>query len=322
MNEPSEAWRRGRSCPLHYRYAPSVFAREPDLQADTLYVVGGLYGNRPALAAVLSMFSREQGRRALVFNGDFNWFNVDTEGFQAINAAVLSHTALRGNVETEIASDETDAGCGCAYPDSVPEADVARSNLILERLRETARRFPMLRQRLGRLPMHAVAQVGGLRIGVVHGDAESLAGWQFDVSALDDPAYRDRLTSIFAAAQVDGFASTHTCLPALREYRVAKRRHWVINNGAAGMPNFAGTRFGVLTRISLSPPSPDSSLYGLRAEGVFVDALPLRHDHAHWLEDFLANWPDGSPAYQSYHRRITAGPSYQVGLATPRSCEL
>ncbi len=315
MNDPTDSWRPGRSCPLDYRYPPSVFAREPDLQADTLYVVGGLYGNRPALETVLNMLSEERGSTALMFNGDFNWFDFDDETFEAINTAVLSHWALRGNVETELASDNASAGCGCGYPDSVPEADVSRSNQILEQLRDTARRFPALRARLGGLPMHAVARVGDLRIGIVHGDAESLAGWQFDVSALDDIGQRGHLGDIFTLARVDGFASSHTCLPALREFSAEDGKHWVINNGAAGMPNFRNAQFGLLSRISVHPAASGSSLYGLREKGVFVDALPIRYDHARWVYEFLANWAPGSPGYASYYERIVNGPTYQAERA-------
>jgi hypothetical protein len=39
----------GRICPVDYRYHPSTFARGAEFCADTAYVVGGLYGNRPAL---------------------------------------------------------------------------------------------------------------------------------------------------------------------------------------------------------------------------------------------------------------------------------
>jgi hypothetical protein len=42
----------GRVCPLDYRYAPSVTAREVEFHADTMYMIGRLYGNRPALDAV------------------------------------------------------------------------------------------------------------------------------------------------------------------------------------------------------------------------------------------------------------------------------
>lgn len=317
MKQAAEDARPGRNCPLHYRYPVATFAREPDLRADTLYVVGGLYGNLPALDAVLAMMAQEPGETALVFNGDFNWFNIGAEDFERINTAVLSHHALSGNVEAELAADDDSAGCGCGYPESVSDAEVERSNRILAQLRTTALRFPALRARLAQLPMHAVAQVGRLRIGLVHGDAQSLAGWQFDVAALDDEQRRPQLLELFAAAGVDGFASSHTCLPALREFARAGRRHWVINNGAAGMPNFAGTQFGVLSRFSLRPAPAQASLYGIAAGDIFIDALPVRYDHASWLERFRASWPPGTPAYESYWQRITGGPAFDLGRARP-----
>src|SRR3546814_12169657 len=67
---------------------------------------------------------------------------------------------------------------------------------------------PGLRERLGRLPMHAVAAVGGVRIGIVHGDVWSLAGWRFAQERLDEEA----IERAFDAADVSVFASSHTCL--------------------------------------------------------------------------------------------------------------
>ena len=110
----------GRSCPLHYRYPSAALAREPDLRVETLYVVGGLYGNRQALATALSLAAAEQPRATLVFNGDFNWFNVDDAGFAAVNGEVLRHAAMRGNVETELASDDGAAGRGGPHPPDIP----------------------------------------------------------------------------------------------------------------------------------------------------------------------------------------------------------
>ncbi|MBI4988837.1 MAG: hypothetical protein HZC23_08470 [Rhodocyclales bacterium] len=109
--------------------------RAPDFAADTLIVVGGLYGNRAAL--------------------------------DAAEARVQHHIALRGIVETELAGDDDRAGCGCAYPDDVSDAAVARSNAILARLRRTAQSIPATRRHLGGLPMHRVAAVVDLRIDAV-----------------------------------------------------------------------------------------------------------------------------------------------------------
>src|SRR5207302_10798619 len=104
--------RPGRSCPRHYRYPPAVFARAADLKAQSLYVVGGLYGNRFALDAVLAMARREGAPRGL--HGDCNWFNVEPAEFESINKTVLQHAAVRGHVETQIAGQDSRAGCGCA----------------------------------------------------------------------------------------------------------------------------------------------------------------------------------------------------------------
>jgi predicted phosphodiesterase len=296
----------GRSCPRHYRYSPAVFSGPAALHADALYVVGGLYGNVCALEAILAM-ARDEGA-ALVFNGDFNWFNVDAEGFERVNAAVLGHAALRGNVETEIAAEDSGAGCGCGYPEWVGDAEVARSNAILERLRETARGDAPVRARLGALPMHLVAEVGGVRIGVVHGDAESLAGWLFSQELLRQRP--ERAARALEAAQVDVFASSHTCLPVMQAVATARGPVLVANNGAAGMPNFRGERFGIVTRIALAP-SRDA-LYGAATGGVRIEAVPVRYDHAAWLARFDRAWPPGSPAAASYRERIVSGPRYRI----------
>ncbi|HUP98307.1 MAG TPA: hypothetical protein VM073_10205 [Usitatibacter sp.] len=310
-HEAREESRPGRSCPLSYCYSPRVFDRVPELEAETLYIVGGLYGNVEALDAVLAMAARERGPVALVFNGDFHWFDVDVADFERLSLAVLGHAAIRGNVETELAGEDTGAGCGCAYPADVSDAEVSRSNEILERLRATAARRPALRARLGALPMHLTAQVGRARIGIVHGDASSLAGWGFSQDRLDDPAHRRWIESMFAQARVDAFASTHTCLPALRRFGGGV----VANNGAAGMPNFTGSRFGLLTRVSTHPHRGAERLSGIEAAGAHVEALRIDYDHARWVERFTASWPDGSPAYASYHRRIVAGTRFTVAQA-------
>jgi hypothetical protein len=83
------------------------------------------------------------------------------------------------------------------------------------------------------------------------------------------------------------------------------------------MPNFKGTRFGLLTRISIRPPSTRTSLYGIETKGAFVDALPIRYDHERWMREFLRNWAPGSPGYDSYYARIANGPAYLAERAKP-----
>lgn len=301
----------GRSCPVNYRYGARALSSCQEQSTETLYVVGGLYGNPLALDAIKALAAQEQGPVTLCFNGDFNWFNVDDDGFNAINRSVLEHDACLGNVEAELLSPGDDAGCGCAYPDSVDTGVVTRSNAIHARLKATAWRHPELLEKLRSLPMVRRYRVGDGVVGVVHGDAESLAGWRFAVTALDDDGNREWLQSIFKQASVDVFASTHTCLPALRCIDLGDGHQGiVINNGAAGMPNFAGDRTGLITRIGLWP-SPHPTWYGSRLRGLFIDALPVNYDHEEWRSCFLNNWPNGSPAHDSYWTRITNGPAYE-----------
>lgn len=309
MNEP------GRFCPLRYRYGAAAIGRAGWRRVETLYVVGGLYGNVPALDTIEAMARAEAVSPTLCFNGDFNWFNVADGDFDDINRRVLAHEAILGNVEAELDAPDDEAGCGCAYPATVDAGIVERSNLIHRQLRATAHRHPALLSRIARLPMFARYRVAACRVGVVHGDADALAGWRFDGKSLDDPRALPWLRSVFADAGVDLFASTHTCLPALRRFEFqAGREGWVVNNGAAGMPNFARDLSGLCTRVAATP-SPHPVLQEVRCFGVHVALLPIPYDARQWRARFLAQWPPGSAAWQSYFGRIADGPAFTPSQA-------
>jgi hypothetical protein len=301
-------------CPGDYNYPPSVFDRPPEIVAEVLYVVGGLYGNLAALNAIDALAASERTPPTIVFNGDFHWFDAEPAWFGEIEQRVA--LALRGNVETEVArAEDIGAGCGCAYPEAIADDAVSRSNEILVELRHAAPAGA--RTRLGRLPMHLVVRVDGLKVGIVHGDATALAGWRFAHDALDNPGQQPWLADIYRAARVDVFASTHTCLAALRDFDLPGGRLTVINNGAAGMPNFFGSQAGLLSRIATTP-SPHAALYGLARDGVHIDAMPIDYDTRAFLDRFLARWPQHSPAHASYFKRIVEGPDYSVAAA--RGC--
>lgn len=310
MTDFADASRPGRSCPLSYRYGAAALAAPASLHTDTLWVVGGLYGNSVALERVLGDFDRERGDKSLIFNGDFHWFDVDRDEFATIEHGVSGHRAMRGNVEAELARPANGAGCGCAYPDWVGDATVEHSNRIIARLRATAQAFPLARERLARLPMFYIAEVGGLRVGIVHGDADSLAGWGFSQEALATPDGLRAAERALDSAGVRLFASTHSCLPVLQGFAGERA---LINNGSAGMPNFAATRFGVATRISLSPRA--SALYRMRIGALHVEAIPINFDAREWTRRFLAQWPAGSDAHASYFSRIASGPTYRTEQA-------
>jgi hypothetical protein len=306
----------GRSCPLHYRYRPEDFAvpAPADQHAlEVLYVVGGLYGNELALARVLELFDAERGRKRLVFNGDFHWFDAGPASFARVQRGVLAHGATRGNVETELATEDVsgDAGCGCAYPDWVGDGVVERSNRILSRLRRAT--TALQRAELSALPMWLRADVGALRLGLVHGDATSLAGWGFAQEHLRDAGHRAEVARWLDRAEVDAFACTHTCLPVFQAVPARSGPHarWVLNNGAAGMPNFRGNTAGLLTRIAAEPFAGPETRFGVAmGHGVMAEAIAIDIDAQAWRARFEALWPAESDAHQSYFDRIVRGPAY------------
>ena len=327
----------GTSCSPQHRYALSALRHSPTTHAHTAYVIGGLYGNVFALREILGMQQAEERRGnavTLVFNGDHNWFDVDAASFDEINTIVLTHTAICGNVECAIAAPE-DIGCGCDYPDYVNPQVVEWSNEIMTQLRHTATDFPDIVRQLGELPMNRILCVGDERIGIVHGDAESLSGWSFAAECLSPVAAScsgdapsGQLTSerdietFFRDANVLAFASSHTCLPHARDFSVDETERLIINNGAAGMANFGGTTHGVITRISVDPTAPPNSLYGVTIKGVRFDALPVYFDASAWIDHFARVWPSDTSANRSYFDRIKHGPNYALEQAVSGNVSL
>jgi hypothetical protein len=311
----------GRTCPLAYRYRPEDLCAEPEtLDADVIYVIGGLYGNPHALDEIERMALAEErlGRSvALVFNGDFNWFNASDPLFRDINERVLKHTVSLGNVDYELANPNDGAGCGCAYPEFVDQGVVERSNAIMERLQGTAAVHPDIQARLDALPRYRCLLFGGLKVLVLHGDPESLAGWGLAYEAFAE-GNESELNGWFGRSGADVIACTHTCLPVLWSGEVDGCQRIVANNGSAGMGNLKSDPQGLITRIALGD-YHDSSLAGLENHGVSVSLRPVGFDLEAWLADFDQLWPAGSAAAESYRNRLVSGTSLQAGdLVFPR----
>jgi hypothetical protein len=176
-------------------------------------------------------------------------------------------------------------------------------------LQKTAHQFPKLRQRLGQLPMHLVAEVGIVRVAIVHGDAESLAGWSFSSETLSQSDNDGRLKQWFDEADVSLFACTHTCLPVVKRVERNDGYGVIVNNGSVGMPNLQGTRFGLVTRIATYP-ARQASCFSTHAHGLYIDLLKVEYNQKRWLKMFQENWSSDSPAYLSYFTRITQGPAF------------
>lgn len=301
----------GRSCPLAYRYSAEALCQEPrPVSEDVLYIIGGLYGNPWALDEIehMALAEERQGHRVkLVFNGDFNWFNASDALFRTINNRVLDHTVSLGNVDYELANPSAGAGCGCAYPEFVDQGVVERSNRIMERLQSIAIEHPDIQRRLSSLPRYQCLIFGGLKVLVVHGDPESLAGWGLAYEAFAGGNQGD-LSQWFLASGADVIASTHTCLPVLWSGLVGERRRVVVNNGSAGMGNLQSDPRGLITRIGLSSPATEP-VAGIESQGLHVSLLPVAYALESWLPEFDRLWPAGSPASVSYRSRILNGTS-------------
>ena len=163
--------------------------------------------------------------------------------------------------------------------------------------------------------MHLVAQVGRLRVGIVHGDAAALAGWRFAQTRSTMRANRPWLNDVPRGSHIDVFACTHTCLAALRDFALPAGRLTVINNGAAGMPNFSGSalrrhhphRHDALAASRRSTGSRATACISTRSRSITT--------RTPFSTRFLQRWPEGSPAHASYYRRIMDGPDYRIAQA-------
>jgi hypothetical protein len=119
----------------------------------------------------------------------------------------------------------------------------------------------------------------------------------------------------FRRADVSVLACTHTGLPYAQDVRDGARHRLVVNNGSAGLGNFADTTYGVITRLSSDLQPPADSLYGITLGTLRCDAVPLRFDLDRWKARFLAQWPPGSPAHDHYLARITRGTQLRLPQA-------
>jgi len=303
----------GRVCPVDYHLnEKQFFEPEPQLSADTLYVVGGLYGNPFALDAIEQLAAAEQNEPLVVLNGDIHWFDKTAENFLNIERRIdkPGWVPLVGNVEAELRR-QTDVGvgCGCSYPDCTDDASVSRSNRIHRMLSIAIQEHPECKEPLLGRPPAGTVSVGGVKVGITHGDEKLIGGWDCSRDSLQDPVRQDELSCWMRRMGIRVFATTHTCAAVALELEDGL----MINNGAAGLPNFEGQRFGILTRIATTPAA--ESLFGARVDGLYVDAVPVRYDHDAYITWFDALWPHRSPAEVSYRARIVDGPADRISEA-------
>ena len=201
------------------------------------------------------------------------------------------------------------AGCGCAYPDGVDEVFVNRSNRIAEALSVVAKQYAknqgssapsrgLATANWPSLPMFAVREVAGQRVAIVHGDAWSLSGWEFNQGFA-----HESIAAVCAEAGVQLFFSSHTCEPAV--LIDPHGRYGLLNNGTAGMPSVFNPPSGLVCRIG-SQPHPDKAILRWQFGTAWVEWLPVACQQPAFTELFLARWPQGTDANVSYRDRVFA----------------
>ncbi len=298
----------GRACPVDYRIASDAFSGRPEIECDVLYVVGGLYGNPFAASAVDALVESEStGNVEVVLNGDIHWFDKTAANFADIERGIAKYRPLVGNVEAELRRQkDIGVGCGCAYPDCTSDESVARSNRIHKMLSFALESDPELKRMLEGRPSTLLASVAGRRVAITHGDEKLLGGWDNSRESLQDILRQDEVDAFMAENDLDVFTTTHTCAPAA----IRLARGVVINNGAAGLPNFVGEHFGLCVRIAEKP--HEDSLFECELDGLFIQAVPVRYDHDAFLKWFDELWAPASAAAISYRSRIINGPEDRI----------
>ena len=241
MNAAKASRAAGRFCPVDYYFSGDEFTGAPLFSCKTLIVAGGMYGNPFAFEALRGL-AQEEPDTKIILNGDMHWFDRTPEDFAENERRAENWLCLLGNVEAELRREEDcGAGCGCAYPPEVDDGAVERSNAMHAELKKTADTIPGMTEKLRSRAAAAVIGVNGVKVGVTHGDERSLGGWNCSLENLRNTRRRGELAEWMSNAGLSVLAVTHTCAPAA----FAREGRAVINNGAAGMPPQASSRYAL-----------------------------------------------------------------------------
>ena len=284
-------------CPSDYALH---FTWENAPSCDSVYVVGGLYGNFYALEALKNII---EPNALVVLNGDIHWFDANVEQFRRIEEGIKPYIALNGNVEVELAREvKSGAGCGCFYPETTAEMTITWAHEIHARLSTMVdAHLQAYKEQFRKRSSCLGLFVGGCKIAITHGDESSLAGWMCSKEALREPQRQASLDAWFEKNSVDVLATTHTCEAVL----LSLKNGVLINNGAAGLPNFQSPNSGMVTRISTT--KAPKKRYGVRHKNLYIDAIDLAYDAQAFMRDFQRVWVKDSAAFLSYWKRVSQG---------------
>lgn len=216
-----------------------------------LLVFGGPYSNLEATQAMLA----EIRRRAIppervICTGDVVAYGADAAATAGLIRDFGCHVIM-GNCEESLAAGAQD--CGCGFPE-----DSACQRLAAAWFSHAAREMtPELRSWMLALPRRIDAELGGVRLAVVHGGVRSINRFLFaSTPALAKAEELDH-------AGVDGIIGGHCGIPFTQ---VVGGRLWH-NAGAIGMPANDGT------------PRVWYSILRARDGRIAIDHCSLHYDH-------------------------------------------
>ena len=195
----------------------------PDQSIRRLAVMGGAYGNLPALAACTE-HARSRGCDTLAFIGDATGCcGHSDEVLELIrrNFSIL----VAGNHEQQAAADSQECGCNYASAEDEHYGCLAHQ-YAMKSLSAENRRW------LGAWPDLALIETGAGKILLCHGSPAQTNEFLHESQLRDD-----RLNAWLDQFQASGFVCTHSGLPWIR--RLAGNR-FAVNCGVVGKPDHDG----------------------------------------------------------------------------------
>ncbi|WP_101773280.1 calcineurin phosphoesterase [Peptostreptococcus faecalis] len=305
MKSNTEESVAGRTCPLDYKIEESSFDTIEG-RYDTIYVIGGLYGNKFALKKIIEMANEEYNETNImpkfVFNGDMHWFDYKYDDFIEIEKLSESGIKLLGNVEAEmIRLNDIGVGCGCSYPDTTSDDAVERSNEIHKKLKDLATKRKDVYKELEDRKKIVNIQVGSSKVSITHGDEKYLSGWDCSLENLSKKSRQEELYDFMKSKKIDVFATTHTCAQVVLKYEDKA----VYNNGASGMASVNTSLGGIITRISTN--RREDFIVEDKINDVYIQQCIVDYDVDEFISWFDEIWNIDSPASISYRNRIING---------------
>jgi predicted phosphodiesterase len=258
--------------------------QKTDSPVPSLLFFGGPYGNLQAMTALRSI---ADGMRlppsSIICTGDTVAYCAQpSETIEAIRSWGIQVVA--GNVELQLANDAGDCGCNFikgSVCDRLSEQWFAFANS-----RITGEQRSWMRS----LPTALTLQIGGRKIGVVHGSHANVSEFLFRSSPWD------RKRPNFDSLECDIMVGGHCGIPFIEPY---EDKLWV-NAGVIGMPANDGTRRGWYLLVLESEEDLEFSLcsfdYDSERAARLMDELNLPCEYASTLRTGLWCSMDNLPA--------------------------